>query len=286
MLFGASTFIWVSPFSNENLWLVKKVKQFGFDLIEICIETPNVIDPFKVKVELDIVGIGAIVCGAFGPNRDISSNEQTVQQKGKEYIKTCIDYAEILGSPSVIGPMYSATGKARLLSQEEKKKQWDLAVSNLKPIAEYAEKKGIKLAIEPLNRFETDFINTVEQGLEFISRVGYDSVGLLLDSFHMNIEEKNSARAIEMAGEKVFHFHACSNDRGTPGDGQINWQEIAEVLKKINYQGPVVIESFTPEIKEIARAVSLWRPIAKDQDSLARDGLAFLNKILLKNKEV
>ena len=163
---------------------------------------------------------------------------------------------------------------------QEKKKQWDLAVRNLKFIAEYAEGKGIKLAIEPLNRFETDLINTVDQGLELVTRVGHKNVGLLLDSFHMNIEEKDTARAIEIAGEKVFHFHSCSNDRGTPGEGQIDWQKIAMALKKIRYKGPIVIESFTPEIKEIARAVSLWRPIAMDQDSLARDGLAFLNKVL------
>jgi D-psicose/D-tagatose/L-ribulose 3-epimerase len=280
MLFGASTFIWVSPFSNDNLWLVNKVKQFGFDIIEVCIENPSVVDPGKVREELDKVGIGVILCGAFGPNRDISSDDQKIQSEGIDYLKICIDYAEIIGSPTVIGPMYSATGKTRLLSEEEKKKQWDLAVRNLKFIAEYAEGKGIKLAIEPLNRFETDLINTVDQGIELVTQIGYKNVGLLLDTFHMNIEEKDTARAIERAGEKVFHFHSCSNDRGTPGEGQINWQKISTALKKIRYRGPVVIESFTPEIKEIARAVSLWRPIAKDQDSLANDGLVFLKKVL------
>ena len=117
------------------------------------------------------------------------------------------------------------------------------------------------------------------QGLEFISRIGASNVGFLLDTFHMNIEEKDIARAIRHAGSKVFHFHACENDRGTPGTGHVEWDEVVSALREIHYQGPVVIEAFTSEITEIARAVSLWRPLAPDQDSLAREGLSFLKKI-------
>jgi len=285
MQFGASTFIWVSPFSNDKIdFLVEKVKNFGFDLIELCIEDPAIINPQKVREATQKASIGAIACGAFGPDRDISSEDVGIQENGINYIKTCIDYAAAMGSPVVVGPMYSATGKARLLSPGEKEDQWNLGVKNLKIVADYAQEKNIKLAVEPLNRFETDFINTVEQGLELIERIDYDNVGLLLDTFHMNIEEKNSASAICAAGEKLFHFHACSNDRGTPGTGQINWEAISSAIKNIGYDGPLVIESFTPEIKEIAKAVSFWRPIVKDQDLLAKEGLEFLKKIFSFNK--
>ena len=285
MQFGASTFIWTSPFSDEKIgYLVEKIKNFGFDLIEVCIEDPDIINPEKVKKAAKEANISVIICGAFGPKRDVSSKDESIQENGINYIKICVDYAKVVGSPVVVGPMYSATGKASLLSPKEKAEQWNLGVKNLKIAADYANKKNIKLAIEPLNRFETDFINTVEQGVDLVERIGYANVGLLLDSFHMNIEEKNSADAIRYVGKKLFHFHACSNDRGTPGDGQINWKPIAASIKNTGYDGAIVIESFTPEIKEIARAVSFWRPIAKDQDLLAKDGLAFLKEIFAGDK--
>jgi D-psicose/D-tagatose/L-ribulose 3-epimerase len=174
--------------------------------------------------------------------------------------------------------MYSAVGNTRLRSLEERAGQWNRAVETLRQVADYAGQRGVQLAIEPLNRFETDLINTVDQGLELIDRVGASNVGFLLDTFHMNIEEKHIPAAIRKAGSKVFHFHACENDRGTPGTGHVEWQEIVSALRAINYQGPVVIEAFTTEITEIARAVSLWRPLAPDQDSLAREGLSFLQE--------
>ncbi|MBW0001116.1 MAG: sugar phosphate isomerase/epimerase [Verrucomicrobia bacterium] len=279
MRFGASTFIWVSPFSNQTLGLVKKVRELGFDIIEICVEDPVTIDVGRIQRALAENDLTATVCGAFGPGRDASSDEENVRANTAKYLETCIDIAKELGSPFVAGPMYSATGKTNLLSPPQRSKQWSLAVETLKPVAEYAGERGVQLAIEPLNRFETDFINTVEQGLELIERIGASNVGLLLDTFHMNIEEKNLATAIRMAGSRVFHFHSCESDRGTPGTGHIEWPEVVLALTAINYQGPVVIEAFTAEITEIARAVSLWRPLAPDQDSLAREGLRFLQRI-------
>jgi len=135
------------------------------------------------------------------------------------------------------------------------------------------------LAFEPLNRFETDMVNVVEQGLKLIDDVGEPNLGLHIDTFHMHLEEKDPAAAIREAGDRVFHVHACENDRGVPGTGQVNWEEIFKALREINYQGIVSIESFTPEVKSIARAVCIWRTIAPDQDSIARDGLEFLKSL-------
>jgi D-psicose/D-tagatose/L-ribulose 3-epimerase len=148
-------------------------------------------------------------------------------------------------------------------------------------VADYAAEKGIKLAVEPLNRFETDFLNTVQQGLDFFALVDRENAGFLLDTFHMNLEEKDIAAAIKLAGNKIFNFHSCENDRGTPGTGHIPWNEVFQALKEISYDGPIVIESFTTEIKEIARAVSQWRPLAPSQDSLGEEGLQFLKKAVL-----
>jgi D-psicose/D-tagatose/L-ribulose 3-epimerase len=281
MKFGASTFIWVSPFSNENLHIIEKVKNFGFDVLEICIEDPNTIDTDQIKATLDTNGIKALVCGAFGPTRDISSDDKNIREQGVKYLKKCIDISDELGSPLVSGPMYSATGKTRLLSQSEKKQQWDWAVENLQKVADYAGEKCVRLAVEPLNRFETDFLNTVDQGLEFIERVNKDNVGFLLDTFHMNLEEKGIGDAIRMAGKKIFNFHSCENDRGIPGSGHIPWQEVKSALKNVEYDGFVIIESFNSDIKEIARAVSQWRPLAPSQDSIASEGISFLKRLLV-----
>jgi len=286
MQFGASTFIWVSPFSNKTLGLVKKVREMGFDIIEICIEDPATIDVSRINEALKENDLKATICGAFGPDRDASSDDRNIRAYAVKYLEACIDAARGLGAPFVAGPMYSAVGKTRLLSPDERAKQWSLAVETLKPVADYAGQRGVQLAIEPLNRFETDFINTVEQGLDLVGRVGATNVGLLVDTFHMNIEEKDIPAAIRKAGSKVFHFHSCENDRGTPGAGHVEWKEVVSALREINYQGPVVIEAFTTEITEIARAVSLWRPLAPSQDSLAQEGLRFLQKIFNKDSSV
>ena len=279
MKFGASTFIWVSPFSNATLDLADKVRKMGFDILEICIEDPKTIDPKSIRQRLEKTGIEALICGAFGPDRDASSEDPAVRGQAVDYIKKCIDFARELKSPVVAGPMYSAVGKTRLLSKDEKQKQWQLAVDSLRKAADYAAEHGVKLAIEPLNRFETDFINTVEQGLELLDQIANPNVGFLLDTFHMNIEEKDVAAAIRRAGSKIFHFHTCENDRGTPGTGHVEWNSVRDSLKDAGYEGPVVIEAFNSEIKEIARAVALWRPLAASPDSLAVDGLHFLKQL-------
>jgi D-psicose/D-tagatose/L-ribulose 3-epimerase len=216
----------------------------------------------------------------FGPDRNICSFNPNIRQNAKKYITWLIDAAAQVGSAVVAGPMYSAVGKAHLEDREARQEEWDLAVSGIREMADHAQSMGIKLAIETLNRFETDMINTVAQGMKFIRDVGRDNVGFHLDTFHMHLEEKSSAEAICQAGDKIFHFHACENDRGVPGTGQVRWEEIAPALKSVNYQGPVVIESFTSQVKEIARAVNIWREIAPSQDAIAQQGLQFLKTLL------
>lgn len=279
MKFGASTFIWVSPFSNSTLDLADKVRQMGFDILEICIEDPKTIDPKRVAERLEKTGMEATICGAFGPDRDASSDDAAVRAQAVDYIKKCIDFAKDFKSPVVAGPMYSAVGKTRLLSKEEKQKQVQWAVESLRKASDYAGERGVKLALEPLNRFETDFVNTVEQGQELLDQIGNPNVGFLLDTFHMNIEEKDVPAAIRSAGSKIFHFHTCENDRGTPGTGHVQWTSVRDALKEVGYDGPVVIEAFNSDIKEIARAVALWRPLASSPDALAEDGLRFLKRL-------
>lgn len=280
MKYGISSYVWVSPFSDMTLGQLKHAKEIGFDIYEIGVESPELIDVDLLKSEAQKVGIEIYVCGAFGETRDISSDNEEYRKNGINYIKELIDMAVKLDSPLVSGPMYSATGKARLLTSNEKDKQKDYVLKNLKIVADYAKERNIKLAVEPLNRFETDFMNTVDQGMDLFKQLDVDNVGFLLDTFHMNIEEKNIPDAIKKAGNKIFNFHACANDRGTPGEDHIDWVGIKEALENVDYKGPIIIESFTTDITEIAKAVSLWRPLAESQDDLARNGLKFLKNNL------
>ncbi len=238
MKFGVNTFVWVSPCTTEAVKeLAPKVKAMGFDILEIACENPDLLDIQTIKSELEANGLSPVICGVFGPDRNICSFDPKVRQNARQYIIWMIDAAAQVGSPVVCGPMYSAVGKEHLEDSESRKKEWELAVSEMREMADYAAGKGIKLALEPLNRFETDMINTVSQGLAFIKDIGRDNVGFHLDTFHMHLEEKSSPQAIRLAGDKIFHFHACENDRGVPGTGQVHWQEIAPALKEYQLSG-------------------------------------------------
>jgi D-psicose/D-tagatose/L-ribulose 3-epimerase len=271
----------VSPCTTQAVEeLAPRVKDMGFDILELSIENPALIDVPRVKQILEANHLLAIVCGAFGPDRDLASSNPQYVENAKTYIRWLIDAAVDLGSPVVCGPMYSSVGKSHLEDAADRKAEWDRSVSGVREMAEYARPMGVRLALETLNRFETDLINVVSQGNTFIDQTGMDNVGFHLDTFHMHLEEKNSGEAIRAAGDRIFHFHACENDRGVPGTGQVHWDEVAHALKVVGYDGPVVIESFTSQVKEIARAVCIWREIAPSQDAIAKDGLAFLKQLL------
>jgi D-psicose/D-tagatose/L-ribulose 3-epimerase len=258
--------------------LFPKFVKWGFDTVEIPVEAPEHIDPAKVKAAADKAGIAiGSICACMGPGRDFRGTAAE-QATGMAYCKALVDQAAIMGCPRLIGPIYSVVGKADAVEPAQQKKEFALVVKNLKVLAAYAAKKGITLCIEPLNRFETDFLNTTDKGLALIKAVGAKNVVLHLDTFHMNIEEKNQAAAILKAGKLLGHFHACGSDRGTPGGDHIDWKPIVAALKKINYQGDVVIESFTTDVKVIARAAAIWRKIEPKRDDIAVKGLANLKR--------
>jgi len=277
---GLSTFVLASPFSDADLGLFGKVKSFGYEQVEVCIEDPGRLTASAVAKAAAEEGLSVLVCGAFGPDRDISHEDEQRRRGGTGYLRHCVDFAAAVGSSLVSGPMYAPTGQARLLDAGARAAQWARATESLAQVAEHARAANVRLAVEPLNRFETDLVNTVEQGVRLCADVGADNVGLLLDTFHMNIEEKSLPAAITTAGPRVFHFQASENDRGTPGSGHIAWEEVVAALRGIDYAGSVVVESFLPTVQEIARAVSLWRPVADSMDALAADSVRFLRPLL------
>jgi D-psicose/D-tagatose/L-ribulose 3-epimerase len=280
MRLGINSFLFTSPFTNDSTKLFKTFKRWGFDSVEIPIEDPSHIDPAHVKRELVKNGlVCGSVCACMGPDRDLRGTPKQ-QKTGLIYMKQVIDQMVVLDSPSLIGPVYSAVGRADAVPPNVYKKQWATVVRNLKELCKYAAQRKKQVCLEPLNRFETDFINTCDQGLKMLKAVGSPALRLHLDTFHMNIEEKNQAASIRKAGRTLGHFHACGSDRGTPGNDHIDWKNIAKALRDIGYDGDVVIESFTTDVKVIARAAAIWRRIEPTRDEIAVKGLKFLKKTL------
>jgi len=276
---GVNSWVWVSPPTDAAIAeIAPRVKEMGFDLLEMGVENPGEWDPARVSEILAANALGASVCAVMGEGRDLLQRDLIASTQ--DYIRTCIDAAVTVGSGVVAGPVYTPTGKTWRMDHAERAAAIDRLVEGLRPLADYAGERGVRLAIEPLNRFETSFLNTAAQTMEVVDRVDSPAVGVLLDTFHMNIEEKDQAAAIRRAGDKLAHFHACGNDRGAPGADHIPWESITTALREIGYDGAVVIESFTPANQTIARAAAIWRPLAETQDDLAQDGLAFLRDAL------
>jgi D-psicose/D-tagatose/L-ribulose 3-epimerase len=280
MRLGINTFLFTSPFTNRSTRLFAQFKKWGFDTVEIAIEEPAHIDPKRIKGELDKAGlVCGTACACFGPDRDLRGTSRQ-QQTSLKYMRALLDQMVALDCPSLIGPVYSATGRADAVPPKERRRQWRTVVGNIKTLCQYAEDKGKKVCLEPLNRFETDFINTCDQALEMVAAVNSPALLLHLDTFHMNIEEKNQAAAIAKAGKRLGHIHACGSDRGTPGGDHIDWPGIAAALRKIGYDKDVVIESFTQDVKVIARAAAIWRRIEPSREEIAVKGLRFLRSVL------
>jgi D-psicose/D-tagatose/L-ribulose 3-epimerase len=285
--FGVNTFNFVSPFDTAtHLPLLDRVQAMGFDLIEIAFEDPATIDSGALAGRAAGLGLGVLACGVFGSGRNLVSADAAERRAAADYIRGLIDAAArfaptLPGIPPVVGgPMYGAVGKTPAAGRDARQRERDLAAAELRPLAAYAGDRGVRLALELLNRFETDLLNVVEQGLNMLDAIGSPHVGLHLDTFHMHLEERDSAAAIRQAGARLFHFHACENDRGVPGRGQVAWPAVAGSLRDVQYDGAVVIESFTPEVTSIARAVCIWRDIAPSQDAIAGEGLAFLRGLV------
>lgn len=280
MNFSINTVLFVSPFTNEHTRLFRSFKKWGFDKVELLIEDPAHIDPLYIKQELDKQGLACgSVCGAMNRDRDLRGSPQS-QRNGVKFLCELLEQMTLLDCPILGGPVYSYVGRAEAVAPADYKKQWKAVVKNLKVVCRYAEKRGQVVCLEPLNRFETDFINTMEQGLRMIEDVKSPALKLHLDIFHANIEEKFLDKAILKAGKHLAHIHACGCDRGTPGNDHVDWQRIGGALKKIRYQGDVVIESVTLDVPKIARSAAIWRRMEPTRDEIAVQGLKFLKKTL------
>ena len=281
MKIGVNTWVWVAPLTNADIKnLVPHVAETGFDWIEFPLEEIGGFDYREAATIVKEHGLGVSACVAMGPDRDLIHEDPAIRASGMQYLHDAIEATQALGGTNLVGPIYATVGRTWQQPPEERIRDLDILVDNLAILSEYAADHGVKMGIEPLNRFETSFINLAEQVIEVVDRVNHPACQIMLDTFHMNIEEKSLGEAIRAAGPRLVHLHACENDRGAPGSGNVAWDEVAQALQDINYDGPVVIESFTAKVKSIARAAAIWRALAPSQDELAVDGLAFLRQLI------
>ncbi len=279
MKFGINTFLFASPFTDENVRLFDLFREMGFDGIEIALENVGDFDPKAVLKEMRSRGLEcSSVCGAFGPDRDLRGTEAR-QEASKRYVRECIDACTDLQTDLFAGPLYSSVGRAGMEDEKSRKLQWETVVRNIRELCSYAREREVYLAVEPLNRFETDFINITADAKKLIEDVDSPMLKIHLDTFHMNIEEKSPVSAILNAGDLLYHVHTSENDRGAPGTGTVDWKGVRDALDFISYDRYLVIESFTPEVEIIAKAASIWRMTEESGRALAGKGLAFLKAL-------
>lgn len=281
MKFGASTWLWTSPLTTEKLEeMAPHVAELGFDLIEIPIEDPDLIDYPQAREIVQTHGLDVSICAVMSGERDLIHPDEEIRATGMAYVRECIEIADEMGSDRVVGPLYSAIGRCWQPTPEERREDEELLATQLGTLSEYADTNDVVLCVEPLNRFETSFLNLTSQVVEIVERVDHPACKILLDIFHLGIEEKDLGDAIRSAGSNLAHVQVSENDRGVPGTGHLPWDEVANALRDVDYEGPIVVESFNSESKDIARAAAVWRPLAPSPDAFARDGLQFLEELM------
>lgn len=274
---GVNTWVWTSPLTDASLPdLLRHVAALGFDAVELPLEDPADLGADVVRAALDETGLAPYVVGAMAPGRDLVATTPATVAATQDYLRACIDLAAVIGAPAVCGPFSARTGRVWRMTPDERtatEKEWR---ESLAPVVEHAAERGVRIGIEPLNRYETSLVNTVDQALEALDGLLGPSLGLALDTYHLNIEERSSAEAVRRAGDHLVHVQVCGSDRGAPGGDQTDWPALLDALDDVGYDGPLVIESFTPDNAAIAVAASIWRPLADSPDALAGEGLAFL----------
>ncbi|WP_158849634.1 sugar phosphate isomerase/epimerase family protein [Saccharothrix deserti] len=270
---GVSTWVWASPLTDDVLaGLAPRIREWGFDVIELPVEHPGDWDPHRAAELLAALDLKASVCLAMAPGRNLVEADTVAETQ--DYLRHVVDVAAIVGSGVTAGPAYSAVGRTwRIGNRSEVYAQLR---ENLAPVVEHAASKGVRIAVEPLNRYETSLLNTVGQALEALDGLPEEGCGLALDTYHMNIEESSPVAAIRAAGARIAHVQVCANDRGTPGADHQDWPALLRALAGAGYRGSLCIESFTPDNATIATAASIWRPLASSPDALATGGLTFL----------
>jgi len=268
--YGINLLLWTSNFTEKDLPLLSKAKQLGCDVVEIPLFNPDTFPSDKVKRELVNNDLEACVCYGCEADSDVASLNETTRKKGIIRFKTAIDHARIMGVKKIAGVVYKAGGI--FTGTAPKEEEWAASVSSMKEIAQYAQEFDISICIEQINRYETYFINTTDDAIQYCMDVNEPNMRVLLDTHHLILEELSMREAIIKAGPYLEHFHASENNRGIPGTGQVKWEEVYGALKQINYAGWMVIESFYLGFGNI------WKPVVSSPEELVTLGLRNLKR--------
>ena len=270
MQIGVNTLLWTAGFSTEHFPLIAKARELGMDGIELATFDFASFPAAAARRELERLEMPGILCSALVGGMSLATDDAALRAQSLEFLKAGVRATAEAGLSLFIGPFCSAVGY--LPGRRRTVDEWARCVDGLRLLGEYADGFGVRVAVEPLNRFETFFLNTAADALRLCEDVAHPRIGILYDTFHANIEEKNQAAAIRLLGRHIFHVHTCENDRGIPGSGPIDWPGVIGALREIGYDDWLVIESFGPGIKEIAAAACIWRDLAAVPEDIPRIG--------------
>ncbi len=275
-MFGINLMVWNGQVGTAELALLPQLRAMGYDGIEIPLFDPVTFRTEAIRSSLDATGLHCTVSTAMPATANLIDAGR--RAAGVSFLRSVIEQAAALGAKVICGPLAAPVGERR--GRGYTAEEWASCVHGLREVGAIAADHGITLALEPLNRFETFIVNTVADGVRLMDEVANPAVGLLLDTFHMHIEEKNSAAAIRLAGRHLKHFHASENDRGIVGTGQVAWPVVFGALQAIGYEQWIVVESFGHAIPELAGAACVWRPLAPSAEALAQGSITYLRKHL------
>jgi len=275
MKLGIHAYAWCSQWSNETLDLIDRTKNLGMDFIEISLMVLDTFDAPAIKERLQKVGLGAVTSTVLLGDTDITSDDADIRARGVDYLKACVKATSDIGAQNFSGVVYSQFVKPSI--QRPTEQTWQYSADCLRDAARFAKDLGANIGLEPVNRYETYLVNTCDQALKLKEMIGEDNIKIHLDTYHMNIEEKSYYEATIKAGKDLIHYHLCENDRGIPGTGLVNWDEIFKALAEIDYQDNAALESFVDATDNMNTWV--WRQLAPDRDTLLREGVAFIRKM-------
>lgn len=273
--FGASILSWIPPVwtPDAGLYAIKKTAESGFDILEILLPVSMDFDAPTVKRQLKEHNIEAL-CTINLPK---SCHIPFHPLEATTLIKAALDKTAELEVGFLGGVLHSGIGVFTGLPRT--KEEEVIMCQVWTEVAAYARNLGIKIGIEPVNRYESYICTAAAETLALIKKTGAENLGLHLDTFHMNIEEANFYDPVVLAGEKLFHVHMTGSDRGMLGEGNVHWDELFKGLAEINYSGALVLENFSSEVKELIGPTSLWRPSKYNAEDLAKGSLAFMKKM-------
>ena len=277
--FGVASLIWTEDFTEKDLPLIEKAKELGFDVLDINVAHPERFPAEKVSDKIKEVGIEVVTTIGMPQDSNIIHPDPAVRKQGLNTLKKMVDINVEIGSQIIAGVIYASWGY--ITGKPRTEQEWKWSVENQREAAEYAKNRGdIVLAVEPVNRFETHFINIADDAVRYCKEVGTGNMKILLDAFHMIREEMNFTDAVNICGnEYLGYVHVCENNRGIPGTGLVPWREFFTALKNIDYDGPLSIESFDPGFEELNRLCAIWRNFADTGEELAVQGLKNLKEI-------